>query len=159
MLPLILFIMLVLANGAPVIACKLTPGLWSQPVDGGRLWRDQRPLFGNSKTWRGLISGTLTCALFSAVVGLGVWFGLWFGLLALGGDLLSSFIKRRLGMPASSRALGLDQIPEALIPILFAVAWLNLTWWSGLLVVVVFVAANIGFSPVLYRLGIRRHPH
>jgi len=158
-LPLILFIMLVLANGAPVIACKLAPGLWPQPVDGGRLWRDQRPLFGNSKTWRGMVSGTLSCALFSVLVGLGVWFGFWFGLLALGGDLLSSFIKRRLGMAASSRALGLDQIPEALIPMVFAVVWLKLPLWLALLVVVMFVAANIGFSPVLYRLGIRRHPH
>ncbi len=77
----------------------------------------------------------------------------------VGGDLLSSFIKRRLGMAASSRALGLDQIPEALIPMVFAVVWLKLPLWLALLVVVMFVAANIGFSPVLYRLGIRRHPH
>lgn len=159
MLPLILLIMLVLANGAPVIAARVAPGLWPQPVDGGRLWRDQRPLFGSSKTWRGMVSGGLSCALFSALVGLGVWFGLWFGLLALAGDLLSSFIKRRLGLPASARAIGLDQIPEALVPMVLASAWLGLSLGLTLLVVVVFVAANIGFSPLLYRLGIRRHPH
>ncbi|SFM62904.1 CDP-archaeol synthase [Marinobacter zhejiangensis] len=159
MLSFILFIMLVLANGAPVIAHKLIPGFWPGPVDGGRLWGDGRPLFGASKTWRGIASGVASCALFSVLVGVGFWFGLVFGLLALGGDLLSSFIKRRRGIPPSGRAIGLDQIPEALLPMLLAVIWLKLSFGLALLVVVVFVAANIGFSPLLYRLGIRRHPH
>lgn len=159
MLPLTLFIMLVLANGTPVIAHWLAPGLWPAPLDGGRLWHDQRPLFGHSKTWRGLVTGTMACGLFSALVGLGLIFGLVFGLLALGGDLLSSFVKRRRGLPSSARALGLDQIPEALIPMLFAVVWLPFQLGLALLIVVVFVAANIGFSPLLFRLGIRRHPY
>lgn len=154
-----LFVMLVLANGAPVVAAALLKKRWSAPVDGGRLWRDGRPVLGNSKTWRGVVSGALACALFALMTGLGFVFGLLFGLLGLAGDMLSSFIKRRLGLASSARALGLDQIPEALLPMLLAVWWLPVSLWVALLVVVLFTLSNIYGSPLLYRLGIRRQPH
>ncbi len=154
-----LFVMLVLANGAPVVAAALLKKRWSAPVDGGRLWRDGRPVLGNSKTWRGVVSGALACALFALMTGLGFVFGLLFGLLGLAGDMLSSFIKRRLGLASSARALGLDQIPEALLPMLLAMWWLPVSLWVVLLVVVLFTLSNIYGSPLLYRLGIRRQPH
>ena len=47
-----LFVMLVLANGTPVVAAGLLKNRWSAPVDGGRLLSDGRPVFGESKTWR-----------------------------------------------------------------------------------------------------------
>lgn len=154
-----LFVLLVLANGSPVLAHKWLRSRWSAPVDGGRLWRDGRPVLGRSKTWRGLVAGMVTCSLFALATGLGWLFGLVFGLLALVGDLISSFIKRRAGLESSARALGLDQFPEAALPMLFAVAVLPLGWWSALAVVVLFTLANIWLSPLLYRLGIRRQPH
>jgi hypothetical protein len=36
----------------------------------------------------------------------------------MAGDLFSSFLKRRLNLPPSSPALGLDQVPESLFPLL-----------------------------------------
>lgn len=154
-----LFVMLVLANGTPVLAAGLFKDRWSAPVDGGRLWSDGQAMLGDSKTWRGLVSGALGCALFAWVAGAGFVFGLLFGLLALIGDLLSSFIKRRLGMASSARAVGLDQIPEALLPMLLAMWWLPVSLWGVVVVVVLFTLANIFGSPLLYRLGIRRQPH
>ncbi|MEC7376563.1 MAG: CDP-archaeol synthase [Pseudomonadota bacterium] len=154
-----LYVMLVLANGTPVVAARLLKHRWSAPVDGGRLWADGRPVFGHSKTWRGVASGALACALFSVVTGLGFVFGALFGLLGLAGDLLSSFIKRRLGLASSSRALGLDQVPEALLPMLLAMWWLPVSLWTVVIVVVLFALSNILASPLLYRLGIRRQPH
>ncbi|MDX1558916.1 MAG: CDP-archaeol synthase [Marinobacter sp.] len=154
-----LFVMLVLANGAPVVAAGLLKNRWSAPVDGGRLWSDGRPLFGESKTWRGVVSGALSCALFAWFTGLGFVFGFLFGLLGLAGDMLSSFIKRRLGMASSARAVGLDQIPEALLPMLLAMWWLPVSLWVVVFVVALFTLSNIYGSPLLYRLGIRRQPH
>lgn len=154
-----LFVMLVLANGVPVVVARLLKHRWNAPVDGGRLWRDGRPILGTSKTWRGVATGAVSCALFSLGAGLGFVFGLVFGLLGLLGDLLSSFTKRRLGMDSSARALGLDQIPESALPMLLAVFWLSLDWWSATVVVVSFCVANVLVSPILFRLGIRRHPH
>lgn len=154
-----LFVMLVLANGSPVVAARLFGRHCSAPVDGGRLWWDGKPILGNSKTWRGVVSGTVCCGLFAATTETGLLFGLVFGLSALVGDMISSFIKRRAGLASSAKATGLDQIPEALLPMLLAWLWLELGWLSVVGVVVLFCLANILLSPLLYRLGIRHQPH
>lgn len=154
-----LFVMLVLANGAPVVAARILGRRWSAPVDGGRLWRDGRPLLGASKTWRGVISGTLACGLFALVTGIELLFGLLFGLLGLIGDMMSSFTKRRAGLASSARAMGLDQVPEALLPMILAWYWLELSGLVVLGVVVLFTVSNIVLSPLLFRLGIRHQPH
>lgn len=151
--------MLVLANGAPVVARKLFGHHWSAPVDGGRLWHDGRPVLGKSKTWRGVVAGTLSSGLFALMVGMGLFFGSLFGFVGLLGDMLSSFIKRRRGMSDSARALWLDQIPEAVLPMILAFIWLPLGLWQAVAVVVLFTLSNILLSPLLYRLGIRRQPH
>ena len=46
----------------------------------------------------------------AVVSGLGI--GLLVAATAMAGDLLSSFLKRRLALAPSSQAIGLDQIPE-----------------------------------------------
>ena len=143
----------------PVLAARVLGHRWDQPIDGGRLFFDGRPILGRNKTWRGLIGGVLASGLFSVLAGFGLLFGCLFGLLALLGDASSSFIKRRMGLQDSARALGLDQIPEALLPMLLAAAWLSLGWLQVLLVTGLFVVANVLLSPMLYQLGIRRRPH
>ena len=40
--------------------------------------------------------------------------------LAIADDLLSSFVKRWMGLASSSMAIGLDQIPKSLLPLLGA---------------------------------------
>jgi hypothetical protein len=59
------------------------------------------------------------------------------------GDLFSSFCKRRFGLPSSSRARGLDQIPEALLPLLACRDLLILTGGDIVLCVVVFVVGEV----------------
>lgn len=159
LLELELFFLLVCANGAPVLASKWLKHRFERPIDGGRLWHDGRPLLGASKTWRGLVAGCLATGLLSVLAGTGWWFGMLFGLVALIGDLFSSFIKRRRGLASSARATGLDQIPEAFLPMLLAVWWLPLQLVPALGVVALFVIANITLSPLLFRLGIRKKPH
>ncbi len=154
-----LFVMLVLANGAPVVAAKVLRRRWSAPVDAGLQWFDGRPLLGKSKTWRGIASGALCCALFASATGHGFLFGLLFGVLALAGDLLSSFIKRRLNLKSSARMPWLDQVPEAAFPVLMAMGWGLIGAWAALFIVVFFALSNMWISPLLYRLGIRRQPH
>jgi CDP-diglyceride synthetase len=52
-----------IANMSPVLANKI-PGInqWKTPLDFGKSWRGKR-IFGNNKTWRGLIFGTLIASL------------------------------------------------------------------------------------------------
>lgn len=159
LISLTLFVMLVLANGAPVVVAKVFRRRWSAPVDAGLHGFDGRPLLGKSKTWRGVVSGALCCALFSLATEHGFVFGLLFGLLALAGDLFSSFIKRRLGLKSSARMPWLDQVPEAAFPLLLAMGWGLVNVWAALFIVVFFTLSNMWISPLLYRLGIRRQPH
>lgn len=76
------------------------------------------------------------------------------------GDLLSSFIKRRLGIAVSGRARLLDQVPESALPLLVLHESLGLTAYTETaMVVTVFVILDLSVSPLLYRLHIRKRPY
>ncbi len=159
MLSLQLLMLLIAANGSPVLAKRLFGKHFTLPVDGGLRCRDGRPLLGASKTWRGMITATLSCALIAELIGLSALFGALFGLLSMLGDLLSSFCKRRLGLASSARATGLDQLPEALLPLLMGKYWLDYAWWPVVLVAGLFMALEMMASPLLFRLGVRSRPY
>jgi hypothetical protein len=74
------------------------------------------------------------------------------------GDLVSSFVKRRLAMKPSSRALGLDQIPESLFPLLACRAALSLTIIDIVFGVALFLVGEIVLSGLLYRIHLRDEP-
>ena len=48
-------LLLGVANGTPIFARKLFGELFDAPLDGGIKFRDGRPLFGSSKTVRGIV--------------------------------------------------------------------------------------------------------
>ncbi len=151
--------LLVLANGAPVIAHRLLGERWAAPIDAGLRLADGQALLGHAKTWRGLITAVLVCAPLGALQGMGWTSGALFGLLSMLGDLLASFIKRRLGISPSGRARLLDQLPEALLPLAVLREPLGLDWLDVLIVAAGFTFLEWLVSPWLYRLGIRRRPY
>ncbi len=159
MLELKLLLLLMVANGLPVILFRWLGDRFSQPVDGGALFFDGRPLFGHSKTWRGFLGGTVGAAIISVLLGYSMMFGMVFGLLSLSGDLVSSFIKRRMSRESSSRAIGLDQIPEAIIPLIVGAAWLGYGANTIIIVTLSFFLLDVLASPILYHMGIRKRPH
>jgi hypothetical protein len=154
-----LLVLLLAANSAPVLAKRLLGNRWSSPIDGGRRLPDGRPLLGASKTWRGLVSGIAAAAMVGALLGFGFMFGALFGAASLAGDLVSSFIKRRLGITSSGRATGLDQIPEALLPLLYARSALGLELVDLVLLTLVFLGGSLVLSRLAFRLGIREQPY
>lgn len=150
--------LLLVANGAPMVLSRLraTSGC---PVDGSCRLPDGRRLFGASKSWRGVAVAIVTTAVLAWLFRLGALFGATFGAVAMLGDLTSSFIKRRLGLEAGDRALGLDQLPEGGLPAFWAWYWLGVSAWAALAAVLIFCGLNIWGSPLLYRLGLRQRPH
>ena len=54
-----LLLLLMLANGTPVIAKKIFGDRYSHPLDGNLKFSDGRPLFGRSKTIRGILLAVL----------------------------------------------------------------------------------------------------
>lgn len=155
----ILLLLIFAANSAPILASHLIPGRCAAALDGNRQWRDGHAIFGASKTWRGLISGIALPTLLAILVGWRPEHGLLIGALAMIGDLCSSFVKRRLTMPAEARATGLDQIPESLFPTLAATTFLALSWKEVIVIPLAFMIIEIAVSPVLFRLKLRRKPY
>jgi CDP-2,3-bis-(O-geranylgeranyl)-sn-glycerol synthase len=151
--------LLVAANGAPVLINKALGKRWAWPVDNKLKLRDGRRLFGNTKTWRGLCSAVCFTTLVAFLSGIEPLTGALFGVLAMAGDLLASFIKRRMGCAESSRARGLDTVPESLLPILLLKEPLALSLIDIILIVAIFFLIEELISPVLYRLHIRKRPY
>lgn len=111
------------------------------PIDGGRMWRDGKPILGPGKTWRGLLVGPLISAV---LCGFLVWLVLdtgwggvqpwstwgpapaWFvmvylmGVGALVGDAVKSFFKRRTGRERGASWPIFDQLDFVVGALLFA---------------------------------------
>jgi CDP-diglyceride synthetase len=119
--------LLAFANGTPLFARKLFGDRFAQPLDAGVTFTDGRPLFGRSKTLRGILASLLVTTGGAWLVGVSPEIGATVALTAMAGDLFSSFVKRRLGLAPSSQALGLDQLPESLLPLAVCRGALSLT--------------------------------
>lgn len=113
------------ANASPVLVGG------GKPIDGGRNWRDGKRLFGDGKTWRGFLGGVSIGTVVGVIQylitpdfygslqkALLLAFLLSFG--ALVGDLVGSFIKRRLDLPRGYPAVGLDQLGFLISAMAFA---------------------------------------
>jgi CDP-2,3-bis-(O-geranylgeranyl)-sn-glycerol synthase len=156
---LLTLILIVTANAAPIVIRNLLGERLKQPLDAGMMFSDGRPVFGASKTIVGLIASVVVTAAVTMQLGLSVDLGLLVAVLAMAGDLCASFIKRRIGLSPSSRAAGLDQIPESLFPSIGAAWYLDLTKWDILLIVVLFAVLEVALSPILFKLKIRNRPY
>ena len=119
------------ANMAPVIAQKmrLFPKL-AIPIDNHLPFFDKKPLFGNHKTYRGLILGSIAGILGAyiqailypieffhnvsilnyTVVNIPLFLGFLMGFGAISGDLIKSFFKRRINIKAGNKFIPFDQI-------------------------------------------------
>ena len=128
----VLFIPAFLANPAAVI----TGGHF--PMDFGRNFIDGKRILGDGKTWSGYFGGSLSgviagLALYGIFLLLGLQnylsygssilsvtitlFAMSFG--SLTGDVLGSFIKRRIGIGRGGKGSLLDQWPFVLVSFLF----------------------------------------
>jgi CDP-2,3-bis-(O-geranylgeranyl)-sn-glycerol synthase len=154
-----LLILLALANGSPVFAKRILGEAYASPVDGNIRFLDGRPLLGPSKTIRGIVVSLLVTAVGAPLIGIRFEIGLLVAAAAMAGDLLSSFLKRRFGLPSSSRATGLDQIPEALFPLLVCRSALSLTAIDIFLGCAVFFAGEVLLSRLFFRLRLRDRPY
>jgi CDP-2,3-bis-(O-geranylgeranyl)-sn-glycerol synthase len=154
-----LLVLLAVANGTPMLAAKLLGRRFAYPLDGGLRFIDGRPLLGRSKTVRGVALSLLATTAAAPLLGFEWGIGLRVGAFAMIGDLLSSFCKRRLGRASSSPALGLDQIPESLLPLLACRGPLALTAADIATGVIVFFVGEVLLSRLLYAFDLRERPY
>ena len=156
------------------------------PVDFGKSWRGKR-ILGDGKTWRGFIGGALASVVVGIVM---VWISILFGsenhwgfgpswsenigLLfcmsfgALIGDMLGSFLKRRIGIDRGKQAPFLDQydyvVGAFLFLSIFYPHWVYATYLEGyhliaLIVLLVFVYVSHRVANYIgYWMGVKDNP-
>jgi CDP-2,3-bis-(O-geranylgeranyl)-sn-glycerol synthase len=154
-----LLILLLVANGAAVAAKKLLGETLARPLDGGAVLVDGRPVFGPTKTIRGVVVSVLATAICATLIGPGWRVGVLIATFAMVGDLFSSFVKRRLNLASSSMAIGLDHIPESLFPLLASRLLLPLSILDVVAGTAIFVVGALILSPLLFKLNLRDEPH
>ena len=154
-----LTILLAVANGVPVLATKLFGRHLSVPLDHWTNFIDRKPLFGKSKTIRGVVLSILLTAVAAILLRLGWRIGVVVGSMAMVGDLFSSFVKRRLNLPPSSRATFLDQVPESLFPLLACRGLLPMSIRDIGICVAIFFVGEVFISRLLYKAHIRDRPY
>jgi CDP-diglyceride synthetase len=122
-------------------------------------WAASPGIRRKSKTVRGIVLSILLSAMAGPLLALGWKVGVAVGSAAMAGDLFSSFVKRRLNLAPSSRATGLDQIPESLFPLLVCRSALSLSILDIAICVAIFFAGEVILSLLLYRAHIRDRPY
>ena len=161
------------ANGlTPILG--LRKGLHT--IDGGRKFRSQ-PLFGEGKTWEGLLFGAIMGGFIGLVemlaypslpfstspvplniVTMTPLLGFLLGLGAMLGDLGGSFIKRRLRIARGRPVPILDQLDFLAGALLFSLILVRLeAGWIVLLAFITFLV-HIVANMMAYLLKIKKHP-
>lgn len=152
------------------------------PVDFGHALKDGERIFGDGKTWRGLVGGTLAGAVLGLLLSVpfdpssGWSFGspadafLVSGVLAIGallGDLGGAFVKRRMHMPRGAKAPGLDQYDFVVGGLLLSLAiptWSIPRFFSGeallgfLAIILITPALHRAVNVVGFRIGKKHEP-
>jgi len=151
--------LLMIANGSPVLAKDILGSRFAIAIDGGAKFADGRPVLGSSKTIRGIAFSILVTSALSPIVAMDWKIGALVASTGMAGDLLSSFLKRRMNLPAGSKATGLDQIPESLFPLLSCRTALRLTALDIVAGVVIFFIGELLLSRLLYHFHLRDRPY
>ena len=154
-----LLVLIAVANAMPIVGKDVLGLRYAVPLDGRLNFVDGQRLFGRAKTLRGIFLALVVTAIISPIVGIAWKIGLLIAAAAMIGDLLSSFLKRRVGLPESSMAVGLDQIPESLFPMVVCPFFFPLTAVDIACVVIAFFLGELVLSRLLHKLHMRDEPY
>ncbi|MEM2874497.1 MAG: CDP-2,3-bis-(O-geranylgeranyl)-sn-glycerol synthase [Candidatus Hadarchaeales archaeon] len=147
------------ANAAPVVVGG------GRPLDGGRKMSDGRPVFGPGKTVRGLVGGLMAGFLVGVIqflITLSAAYlvqALLMSAGALSGDLLGSFMKRRMGVPRGGAAPLLDQLGFLAFALLFVAPLAFPGWDSVVVLVVITPPLHLATNFLGYRAGLKSRPY
>ncbi len=154
-----LLLLIIIANSTPVLVRFIFNKHLDTAIDFGAILADGQRLFGSSKTWRGVAGAVLTTSLTAWLLDYSILTGCKIALLALLGDLLSSFTKRRLGLKSGGMAPLLDQVPESLLPAIILMNEFGLGLKDVAFIVISFIVLELLLSRIFFILGVRRSPY
>ena len=154
-----LMLLLITANSTPVLMNLFFREHLNAPLDGNRLFFDGKPVLGHTKTIRGVLSSLLFTTLVALAIGAPATVGTLASCGAMTGDLLSSFTKRRFGIPSSKSAPVLNQLPESLLPVIMVNSYFNPAWSDAVIVLVAFFIVDLALSYLLARCFAKSRTH
>jgi CDP-2,3-bis-(O-geranylgeranyl)-sn-glycerol synthase len=144
------------ANGFPVLSRG------KRPIDFGKKFSDGERIFGDGKTWEGLLAGLIAGTLYGCLLWLlypyanflaiqngfeilyiNPFIGFILSLGALLGDLIGSFIKRRLKMTRGEDAPLLDQENFILGAVLLSLPFIKISLEMFIIMIL--------FTPIIHR--------
>lgn len=165
------------ANASPVIA-KHIPIIknWKTPIDFGKSFKNER-IFGENKTWRGLLIGTLAGGVTGSIiyfcypesityVSVSVFpeyldmfvVGASLGFGALVGDAIESFFKRRANVKPGESWFPFDQVDYIIGGLIFSTPFVILSFKMNLLILFTWFLAHIIVSYIAYLLKLKDKP-
>lgn len=148
-----------IANMAPVFARRIP---WHTPIDFGLTFRNKR-IFGENKTWRGLIVGVIV-GTFVGVLLSKIYWNFSFSALtwsfcsslgALLGDTVKSFFKRRFNISSGKSWFPFDQIDFTIGALLLGSLVYFPGWLNSAIIVLVSAIGHIAVNHFAYYTGIR----
>ena len=145
------------ANVVPALVKKIN--ILNYPVDFGGNFKNKR-IFGPHKTFRGLFLGILFSGITSIIQLRGFRVGLIIGTGTLFGDLVGSFVKRRMGFEAGKKNLFIDEVPGSFFGISFAYIFgvLTLDIYQVLFLLILGIPLHILANKLWYRLKLKEVP-
>ncbi|MBD3205691.1 CDP-2,3-bis-(O-geranylgeranyl)-sn-glycerol synthase [Candidatus Bathyarchaeota archaeon] len=146
-----LFLPAYFANASPVIFGG------GAPLDGGVNWLDGKPFLGGHKTTKGTIFGIVI----GTIVGLAQGNLLGGALQSVGamlGDIITSFLKRRINIePGESFPLA-DQLDFILFAVILSYPIQYQSWETTILIIIVTLPLHYLTNVIAYFLGLKKHP-
>jgi len=160
----------------PAYAANAIPVLFGGglAIDGDRKLWDGKPIFGSHKTVRGfvagVIAGTLTGAaqtvvlqsiapsVFSPPYDFSVLLGFLISFGALAGDLVHSFVKRRIGLKEGSSLPVADQLDFVVGAVLFSALASPPPLLTIALILVITLPTHLLTNLVAYVIRIKKTP-
>ncbi|MDD6048360.1 MAG: CDP-2,3-bis-(O-geranylgeranyl)-sn-glycerol synthase [Methanobrevibacter ruminantium] len=151
------------------------------PVDGGKECKDGRRLIGNGVTWKGFINGTILGTIVGGILGIigsfygdlnvltsgvialpvygsiigGLTLGFLMAFGALLGDLVGSFIKRRMGLQSGEPAPIMDQLDFVAGALILSLLVVKISWEFFIIIAVLTLILHLGSNMIAYLLGIK----
>lgn len=116
---------------------------FGMPMDFGQHFLDNRPLLGKHKTLGGFGFGILGGGFMGYLLGFSLSTGFMAGVLAMTGDSLSSFIKRRLNLEEATEVIVLDQVFQGGLPLVLFQSLYGFSIPAMLTMLIAFIVAGI----------------
>jgi CDP-2,3-bis-(O-geranylgeranyl)-sn-glycerol synthase len=159
------------ANGFPPLARG------HRPIDMKRNWLDKNRIFGDGKTFEGFgfglfagfVIGALESYLYPDLNSYAMQYGVKLPLInlyiaflialgALSGDLIGSFLKRRLGLKRGADVPLLDQWNFIIGAVLFVYWFTDITIWMFLIMLLITPIVHRVANIIAHKIKIKKEP-